>query len=129
MHDWLFANQDPQESPSAFTIARLEAIGKAAGLDTSKFNPCVENGTHLADIAAEKAPSDAGFTPATYITDPKTGKDVQVLGPIDPNSGSPTPARYQDLVASFESVLAGGPVIPVASGSPGTSPSASPSGY
>ena len=119
MHDWLFANQLPNENPNAFTIARLLVIGKAAGVDTAKFNPCVQNGSHLADIAAEKVPSDAGFTPATYI------KGVQILGAPDPSTGSPTPASYADLAAAIDLTIKTG--HPLASGSPAASTAPSPS--
>ena len=53
MHDWLYANSS--EDPSAFTMARLSDIGKAAGLDMSTYQPCLDQGTHNAAIAAENA--------------------------------------------------------------------------
>ena len=54
MHDWLFANQGPSEDASAFTKSRLSDIGKAAGLDMSKYQPCLDSGTHNDDIASEQ---------------------------------------------------------------------------
>lgn len=55
MHDWLYVNQSPTESPDAFTTDRLLAIGQLAGLDMATFTPCVVSGTHNADIAQEQS--------------------------------------------------------------------------
>jgi protein-disulfide isomerase len=51
---WLFANQGPEGS-GAFTKARLVEIAGAAGLDTTTFKTCVDNGTHDAEVQAESA--------------------------------------------------------------------------
>jgi protein-disulfide isomerase len=69
LHDWLFTNQSPRENPGAFTLDRLVEIGKDAGLDMSKFEPCVRTGNHLAEVASEQSavPTDATGTPAVYI--------------------------------------------------------------
>jgi len=69
MHDWLFANQSATEDPSAFTGARLSDIGKAAGLDMSAYQPCLDAGRHYADIAAEDqaTPSGVTGTPAVFV--------------------------------------------------------------
>ena len=69
MHDWLFANQSPQESPSAFTIDRLIGIGKAAAVDSDAFETCVNKGTHDSEIAAEQTSAPAGInaTPTIFI--------------------------------------------------------------
>jgi protein-disulfide isomerase len=69
MHDWLYANQSPAELPDAFSLDRLVKIGQAAGLDMAKFEPCVRNGTHNAEIAAEqtKLPGNVTGTPALLI--------------------------------------------------------------
>jgi protein-disulfide isomerase len=69
MHDWLYANQSPTEAPDAFTLDRLVKIGQAAGMDMTTFEPCVRNGTHLTEIAAEQKtiPSTVGGTPATIV--------------------------------------------------------------
>lgn len=107
MHDWLFANQSPAEAPGAFTIDRLVQIGQAAGLDMTSYQACVRNGSHLSDIAAEKVPSDATFTPATYID----GK--QIVGPLG-TDGQPTVASYDVLAAAINAKL-----------NPSASPSAS----
>ena len=69
LHDWLFANQSATEDASAFTPARLSDIGKAAGLDMSAYQPCLDGGKHYADIDAEAKTSPSGVTgtPAVYI--------------------------------------------------------------
>ena len=70
MHDWLYANNGAgSEDPSAFTAARLSDIGKAAGLDMSAYQPCLDGGRHYADIAAEEkaTPSGVTGTPAVFI--------------------------------------------------------------
>jgi protein-disulfide isomerase len=68
-HDWLFANQSPTEDPAAFTIDRLIGIAKAAGIDNSGFESCVQQGTHNAEVAKEQssAPSGIDATPTIYI--------------------------------------------------------------
>ena len=53
MHDYLYANQT-SEAASVFTMDRLLKIGQAAGLDMAKYTPCLQNGTHNAEIAAEQ---------------------------------------------------------------------------
>ncbi len=126
MHDWLFANADPiAESPAAFAQDRLLAMGKVAGLDTTTFNPCVQNGSHFADIAAESVPRDASFTPYTYLN----GKAM--VGPVDSN-GNPSPASYAQLAAAIDAIVNGSSASPSASSassasasSAGPSPSAS----
>jgi protein-disulfide isomerase len=55
MHDWLYVNQSPTESPDAFTTERLLAIGQVAGLDMATFTPCVIGGAHDAEIAREES--------------------------------------------------------------------------
>ena len=69
LHDWLFANQSATEDASAFTAARLSDIGKAAGLDMSAYQPCLDAGRHYADIAAEDKATPQGVTgtPAVFI--------------------------------------------------------------
>ena len=108
MHDWLYANQSPTESPSAFTKARLSEIGKAAGLDMTQFQPCLDDGTHNAAIAAEQtgAPSDVAGTPTVYVNQKYVG---------DPTA---------NLVPSYDEIKA---AIDAALGSPSPSPSLSPS--
>jgi protein-disulfide isomerase len=69
MHDWLYANQSPSESSGWFTQDRLIAIGRAAGLDMTAYQPCVQSGAHLADVAAEQqnAPSAVSGTPSIFV--------------------------------------------------------------
>ncbi|HEX7492438.1 MAG TPA: thioredoxin domain-containing protein [Candidatus Limnocylindrales bacterium] len=106
MHDWLFANQSPVEDSSAFTMTRLSSIGKAAGLDMAKFQPCLDAGTYNAQISA----ADAGeakvisSTPTVYVnqklvaspsyTDIKTAIDAEPAAAptATPAPATPTPA-------------------------------------
>ncbi len=69
MHDWLFANQSPSELPGYFTLDRLVAIGRAAGMDMSTFEPCVRNGTHDGEIQAEQtaATGRISATPSVFV--------------------------------------------------------------
>jgi protein-disulfide isomerase len=78
MHDWLFANQASDESASAFSAARLSAIGKAAGLDMAQFQPCLDAGTHTADISSQSAADKKTITstPTVYVD----GKAVNAPG-------------------------------------------------
>jgi protein-disulfide isomerase len=67
MHDWLYANQYGEGS-GAFTKDRLKAIGKMVGLaDIAKFNACVDEGTHDAEIQAEKVPAGVTGTPTMIV--------------------------------------------------------------
>jgi protein-disulfide isomerase len=68
-HDWLFANNDPQEQPEAYSIDKLIAIAKAAGLNTATFESCVRNGTHNAQVKAEDTAKPAAVTgtPTVYV--------------------------------------------------------------
>ncbi|MGD0020242.1 MAG: thioredoxin domain-containing protein [Candidatus Limnocylindrales bacterium] len=123
-HDWLFTNQSPREAPGAFTLDRLVEIGASAGLDKTAFEPCVRNGTHLAEVAAEQgaAPSDASGTPAVYVN----GKIV-------------TNATYDNVAAAIDAVLnpaspspsasaaASATAAPTATATPTVAPTASPS--
>jgi protein-disulfide isomerase len=81
MHDWLYANQSPTEDASAFTMARLSDIGKAAGLDMSKYQPCLDQGTHNSEISADDArvrKTIAPGTPTVYVDDSRVG-DPQLV--------------------------------------------------
>jgi protein-disulfide isomerase len=69
-HDWLYANQYPEAvgGSGAFTKDRLKTIGQLVGIaDLTKFNSCVDGGTHDAEIRAESHPSDATGTPSIYV--------------------------------------------------------------
>jgi protein-disulfide isomerase len=68
-HDWLFANQY-QENSGAFTKDRLKSIAAAmGGLDLTKFNTCVDNGAHDADVNTEQksVPSGSHGTPTVVV--------------------------------------------------------------
>ena len=68
-HDWLFANQY-KEGSGAFTKDRLKTIGKMIPIpDLTKFNSCVDSGSHDADVKAEQSsvPAGVGGTPAIII--------------------------------------------------------------
>ncbi len=73
MHDWLYGNQ-VGENASAFTQERLLRIGQAAGLDMGTFRPCVVDGAHDDQVAAEvkSAPTDISGTPSIFVN----GKEV-----------------------------------------------------
>ena len=130
LHDWLYANQSADESPGAFTQERLLTIGKDAGLDTAKYDPCVQQGTHLSEVQKEQTnqPAGIGGTPAIFVN----GKQIQ--GPVDSSSGQATVPTYDLIAAAIDGVLnpsaspaASGSVSPSASTAPSTVPSATPS--
>jgi protein-disulfide isomerase len=111
MHDWLYANQSPTEEASAFTKARLARIGQAAGLDMTTFQPCLDNGTHDADIAAEIAgkPADVQGTPTVFVNGTFVGTQSSV-------------PSYDQISAAIAAVAPS----PAASSSPAASPSVAP---
>ena len=123
MHDWLFANQSPRELPGYFTIDRLLAIGRAAGMDMSLFEPCVRDGVHNSEIAAEQAaaPSSITATPAIFVNDvlvlnPDNASyipDAEIIGKAIDAALNPTPSPSPSGSAA-------------ASGSPAASVSATP---
>ena len=66
-HDWLYANQY-SEGSGAFTKDRLKTIGQDAKIpNLTKFNSCVDGGTHDADVQHEQtsAPSPLNTSPST----------------------------------------------------------------
>jgi protein-disulfide isomerase len=106
--DWLWANQGIEGS-GAFSIARLEELGRAAGLEPTTFQACVDKGTHQAEVAAETAeassPQAVTFvfgTPTVFVNGVQSsGTDyASVSAAIDealraPSSlpvGAPTPS-------------------------------------
>jgi protein-disulfide isomerase len=95
MHDWLYANQDPGESPESFSKARLSDIAKSAGMDMGKFQPCLDDGTHNDAVAAESGgrPTEIQSTPSVFI------------------NGKLTDLRYESLKAAIDAALG----IPAAS--------------
>jgi protein-disulfide isomerase len=96
MHDWLYANQGTSEAASAFTLSRLSDIGKAAGLDMSKFQPCLDQGRHDAAIAAEAAttPPDATGTPAIFVNGKFVGDPSAKLVPTSDEIAAAIDAEY-----------------------------------
>jgi len=100
MHDWLYANQSPTEDASAFTKTRLKAMGQAALMDMSTFGPCVDNGTHDAEIKAGDAavPAEVGGTPTVIVNGTLVGKNgnvptlAEIQAAIDAVAGSPAPS-------------------------------------
>jgi protein-disulfide isomerase len=103
MHDWLYANQGTSEAASAFTLSRLSDIGKAAGLDMSKFQPCLDQGAHDANIAAEAAttPPDATGTPAIFVNGKFVGDPSANLVPT-----------YDEIAAAIDAEFAPPKVSP-----------------
>jgi protein-disulfide isomerase len=104
-HDWLFTNQSAAEKPGFFTLDRLVLLGKDAGLDMAKFEPCVRDGAHLADVAAEQKviPSGSQGTP-TILVNGKLTADFSyatiaaaIDGALNP---SPSPAASASASAS-----------------------------
>ena len=124
-HDWLFANQY-QENSGAFTKDRLKATAAAmGGLDLTKFNSCVDSGTHNGDVQGEQAkiPSGSSGTPTILVNnkllssfDYSTIANA-VLGAL---GQSPTPTVSPTPKPSTTAT-------PVPSVPPATLPSASPS--
>ena len=118
MHDWLFANQSPDELASAFTQSRLIQIGQLAGMDMSRFQPCVEQGTHNAEVTAE----DAG---APGSVKSNGTPSILVNGTLVPNQAS-MDEYYTKIAAAIDNILNPSP-SPAASGSAPASGSAAPS--
>jgi protein-disulfide isomerase len=118
VHDWLFANQSPRELAGSFTIDRLVAIGSAAGLDMSIYEPCVRNGTHNAEVLAEQgaAPADATSTPSIYVG----GKIV-----VNSQNSQLIPTA-DDVAAAVNAVLNPASPSPSASAAASASPTAAP---
>ena len=129
-HDWLFTNQSPREAAGAFTLDRLVLIGKDVGLNMTTFEPCVRNGTHLAEVAAEQtaAPSDASGTPAIYVNGKLTAdySYATVSAAID-NALNPSPRPSASSTASG-SATASASAAPTATTAPTATaaPTASP---
>jgi protein-disulfide isomerase len=96
MHDWLYANQSPQELASAFTKDRLSQIAQLAGLDMTQYQTCFDQGKHNDEIAAEQTskPSDVTGTPTVFVNG-KLASDFSYAGlkvAIDGALGLPTPS-------------------------------------
>ncbi len=68
-HDTLFQNQHGEDQ-GAFTRDRLKQIAKDMGLDTAKFNQCLDSGQHAKDVEnSSSSATAAGFngTPAFLL--------------------------------------------------------------
>ena len=66
-HDWLYTNQY-SEGSGAFSKDRLETIGKLAGVpDLTKFNSCVDSGTHNTEVTDQSAASGYTSTPTIVV--------------------------------------------------------------
>jgi protein-disulfide isomerase len=104
LHDWLYANQFG-ENVGSFTRDRLKAIGAQAGLDTARFDQCVDSGQHDSEIQAAQDQIPEGV---------KGSPTILVNGKISPTYG------LSDVEALIEETL-----HPTPSPSPSESPSAS----
>jgi len=99
MHNLIFSKQpldasgNPQENKGAFTKDNLKGFAKSLGLDTQKFNDCLDKNKYQAQIVAEKAEGDAAAkelgqpglgTPAYFINGELTSGAVpwSVLQPL-----------------------------------------------
>lgn len=72
-HDTLYNNQKAENS-KGFTADRLKEMAKQMGLDTAKFNTCLDNGTHKSDV--QKMTQDGGTagvngTPTIFVNGQK----------------------------------------------------------
>ena len=114
MHDWLFANQASDESASAFSPSRLSEIGKQAGLDMTKYLPCLNGGTHDAAISAASSATAKTITstPSIYVD----GKFVGQVGLVP---------SYDEIKAAIAAALAA--PAPPGTPTPGPTVVASPS--
>ena len=100
MHDWLYANQSSSEDPAAFSPARLSDIGKAAGMDMTLFQPCLDQGTHDSDITAANkvAALTINSTPTVYVNGTAVNKPGQgvnydmIKAAIDAALAAPAPS-------------------------------------
>jgi protein-disulfide isomerase len=115
MHDWLYANQSPTESPGFFTLDRLRAIAEAAGLDMTKYDACMAAGNHVGDVVALQSaiPTGATGTPSIFVNGTIVGQASTVpsyqqiadainaaLGISPSPSVSPTPSATESPSAT-----------------------------
>jgi protein-disulfide isomerase len=115
MHDWLYANQSTTEDASAFTPARLSNIGKAAGLDMTRLQPCMDAGTHNAEISAANlvARKTINGTPTVYVNGKVAGDPSHV-------------ATYDQIKAAIDAEPATVPSAAPATTAPSPMPSPTP---
>ena len=147
MHDWLYGNQG-RENSGVFAQNRLLLIGQLAGLDTSKYDPCVQKGAHYSDIATEQSVRPSNSTPTLVLN----GQILSIQDPTDysqvaaalnavlhPICATPTPSSSSSAsaTATASATTAPSPTAcqtaspsptPSASPSPSPSPTATPSG-
>jgi protein-disulfide isomerase len=93
VHDWLYANS--AETTSAFSPAILSEIGQKAGLDMTKYQPCIDSGTHIAEVVAENASEQSSInsTPTLYVNGRYVGASGQLV-------------TYDQLKAAIDAALA-----------------------
>jgi len=132
MHDWLYANQSPDESSPSFPKSTLSDIATAAGMDMTKFQPCLDGGTHNDAIAAEQTnkPAEVTGTPTVFVNGKLVGAQgsvatfAQIKAAIDGIGASPAPSVSAAPSATMApSVTA----VPSAAAAPSVSASATPS--
>jgi protein-disulfide isomerase len=113
MHDWLYANQSATEEASAFTAKRLSDIAQATGLDMAKFQPCLDAGTHNAEITAANASVASAIvsTPTIYVN------KKMVVNPTEGYS-----ATYAQIKAAIDAEPATAPTATSAAPTPPSTP-------
>jgi protein-disulfide isomerase len=132
MHDWLYANQSVDESSPSFPKSMLADIAKAAGMDMTKFQPCLDGGTHNDAIAAEQTskPAEVTGTPTVFVNSKLVGATGtvptydQIKAAIDGVGASPAPSVSS---APSSSVGPSATAVPSATVVPSVVASASPS--
>jgi len=92
--DWLIANQSPIEAPGAFTLARLAELANRAGLDMTKFEPCLTSGRHNAEVLKESGTATGVGVPTFFVN----GVELTATGA--------SPGAYDDLAAAIDAALA-----------------------
>jgi len=130
-HDWLFTNQF-SEASGAFSKARLKTIGQMIGMpDLSKFDSCVDSGTHNAEVTAEGAqhPSAATGTPTVVVDGTLlSGYDYATVSDALNTALGITPSPSVSASASASASATATPTVtPAASGSVAATESAAPS--
>jgi protein-disulfide isomerase len=73
-HDSLYLNQGAENS-GAFSDARLKAIARQVGLDTAKFDQCLDSNAHQADVTASIKDAQAkgvDSTPTLFVNGQKS---------------------------------------------------------
>lgn len=124
--DWLWANQGIEGS-GAFSVARLEEFGRAAGLDTTTFQACVDKGTHQAEVAAETAeassPQAVTFvfgTPTVFVNRVQSSATdyASVSAAIDEALRAPSPSPLPSGVPTPSPVSAADSIAPTDSIAP-----------